>query len=331
MMAKSLKLSIYWIIGIMIVIIVPHVVSSVYTNLLVTVMMEAVFALSVNLLLGFTGLLSFGQAMFFGIGGYATALTLNHIPGFPLMGALFMSGASGLLLGCIVAPLLARASGTAFAMLTLAFGQLIYVICLKFREVTGGEDGITNFNIPPIDLGFTSIAINNPTNFYYFAFVVLGVLAFFMWWLTKTPFGTVLIDIRDNALRVDYLGYRVKHTKAAVILISGTVAGFVGGIYALFHNMVSTDGVLTAFVSFYPLMASYIGGMTSFFGPILGVGILHVMNEISTRFTQRVDLINGIVFILVVIYAPMGAIGIWWSIKARLFKSKSLTKEEAIQ
>jgi branched-chain amino acid transport system permease protein len=331
MMAKSLKLSIYWIIGILIVVIVPHVVSTVYTNILVTFMMESVFALSVNLLLGFTGLLSFGQAMFFGIGGYATALTLTHFPGVPLMGALFMSGAMGLLLGCIVAPLLARASGTAFAMLTLAFGQLIYVICLKFREVTGGEDGITNFIIPPIDLGFTSIAINNPINFYYFAVVVLGVLTFFMWWLTKTPFGTVLIDIRDNALRVDYLGYRVKHTKAILIIISGTVAGFVGGVYALFQNMVSTDGVFTIFVSFYPLMACYIGGMSSFFGPILGVGILQVMNEVTSRFTQRIDLVSGIVFFVVVIYAPMGAIGIWWFIKARLFKSKLLMKKGAIQ
>jgi branched-chain amino acid transport system permease protein len=230
-----------------------------------------------------------------------------------------------------VAPLLARAAGTAFAMLTLAFGQLIYVICLKFREVTGGEDGITNFNIPSIDLGFVSFSINNPINFYYFAVVVLGLLALFLWWLTKTPFGTVLIDIRDNALRVDYLGYRVKHAKSVAIIISGTVAGFVGGVYALFHNMVSTDGVFTAFVSFYPLMASYIGGVGSFFGPIFGVGILHVLNEITIRFTRRVDLINGIVFILVVIYAPMGAMGILWSIKARFRRRKGSAEEGKIQ
>ncbi len=319
-MSRKTRLIIAWIIGLIIAIVLPHVVGIVYTNVVVTFMMDATFALTINLLLGFTGLLTFGHAMFFGIGGYAAALALTHIPGFPLIGVIFFSAIAALVLGLIVAPLLARVTGTAFAMLTLAFGQLLYVICLKFREITGGEDGIAGYDTPPIHLGFTNIDITDPTNFYYFALVVMGLLTFFMWWLTKTPFGTVMVGIRDNALRVEYLGYRVKHSKATVLIISGTVAGVVGGVYALFHNLVSTDGVLTIFVSFYPLMAAYIGGVASFFGPILGAAILHILDELTSRYTERVDLVNGIVFILVVMYAPYGAIGIWWSIKARLFK-----------
>ncbi|MBW2559836.1 MAG: branched-chain amino acid ABC transporter permease [Deltaproteobacteria bacterium] len=328
MMSRTAKLSITWLIGLIIVIVLPHIVGIVYTNVLVTFMMDSVFALSVNLLLGFTGLLSFGQAMFFGVGGYAAALALTHIPGFPLMGVIFVSGFAGFILSCIVAPVLCRITGTAFAMLTLAFGMLTYVICLKFREITGGEDGIVGFDIPPLNLGFTSIDICDPTNFYYFALVVLGVVAFFMWWLVKTPFGTVLISIRDNAQRADYLGYQVKHSKALVIIISGTMAGFVGGVYALFHNLVSTDGALTVFVSFTPLMASYIGGVGNFVGPIVGSGILHILDELTSRFTERVDLVNGIVFIIVVMYAPMGAVGAWWSIQEWFLKKIRKAQEE---
>ena len=319
-MSRTARLSIAWIIGLIIAIIIPHVVGIVYTNVIVTFMMDAVFAISVNLLLGFTGLLSFGHAMFFGVGGYAAALALTHIPGFPLIGVIFVSGFAAFILGCIVAPLLCRVTGTAFAMLTLAFGMLMYVICLKFREITGGEDGIAGYDTPPIHLGFTNIDITDPTNFYYFALVVLGIVTFLMWWLVKTPFGTVMVGIRDNSLRVDYLGYRVKHSKALVVIISGTMAGFVGGVYALFHNLVSTDGVLTVFVSFYPLMATYIGGIGSFFGPIFGSAILQIFDELTSRYTERVDLVNGIIFILVVMYAPMGAVGLWWSFKTWALK-----------
>jgi branched-chain amino acid transport system permease protein len=320
MMSRTIKLSIIWIIALTFIIIIPHVVGIVYTNVIVAVMMSAVFALTVNLLLGYTGLLSFGQAMFFGVGGYAAALALTHIPAFPLIGVIFISGFAAFLLGCIVAPLLVRVTGTTFAMMTLAFGMLIYVICLKYREITGGEDGIAGYPIPPINLGFTNVDITDPINFYYFAVIVLGLVSLFMWWLVKTPFGTVMIGIRDNALRVEYLGYKVKHSKALVIIISGTLAGIVGGVYALFHNLVSTDGLMTIFISFTPIMAAYIGGIGSFFGPILGACLLDVLGEFTSRFTERVDLVEGIVFILVVMYAPKGAVGVWESIKEWFLK-----------
>ena len=113
-----------------------------YSNAVVLFAIFALYAVSYNLLLGYTGLLSFGHAMFFGGGAYATALALTHIPGFPLLLALLTGGLAAVVLALIVSPLLVRVSGTAFAMLTLAFGQLLYVICLKYREITGGEDGV---------------------------------------------------------------------------------------------------------------------------------------------------------------------------------------------
>jgi branched-chain amino acid transport system permease protein len=319
-MSKTVGLLKYWVIGLVAAVIVPHVVGIVYTNIIVTFMLDAVFALTVNLLMGYTGLVTFGHAMFFGLGGYAAALALKHMPGFPLIGVIFVSGLAAFVLSCAVAPLLARVTGTAFAMLTFGFGQLMYVICLKFREITGGEDGIAGYSTPPIHLGFTNVNLTDPTNFYYFSLIVLGAVTFLMWWLVNTPFGTVIVGIRDNALRVHYLGYRVKHSKALVLIISGTLAGFVGGVYALFHHQVSTDGVLTIFVSFYPLMACYVGGIGFFFGPILGAGILQGIDVLISRYTERIDLVNGIIFILVVMFLPMGTIGIYLSIKEWVLK-----------
>ena len=110
-MSKTARVSIYWIMGLVVAVIVPHVVGVVYTNVIVIFMMDAVFALTVNLLMGYTGLVSFGHAMFFGVGGYAAALALTHIPGFPLIGVIVVSGLVAFIFSCIVAPLLARVTG----------------------------------------------------------------------------------------------------------------------------------------------------------------------------------------------------------------------------
>ena len=146
----------------------------------------AAFAVSLNLLLSYTGLLSFGHALFFGTGAYATALALIHVEGMPLLLSVLVGGAAAGLLALIISPLLVRATGTAFAMLTLAFGQLMFVMCLKFREVTGGEDGLAGYPIPPLRIpGGISIDVTDPVNFYYFTGIVLGMSILAMWYFTS--------------------------------------------------------------------------------------------------------------------------------------------------
>jgi len=330
-MSKNLR---FWILCLLTVVVLaglPQVIGIVKTNIIVNFAVDAAFAVTVNLLLGYTGLLSFGHAMYFGAGAYATALSLRHIPGMPLIPVILISALAACLLALIVSPLLSRVTGTAFAMLTLAFGQLLYVVCLKFREVTGGEDGIAGFRIPHFIIpGIVDSDMKNPTNFYYFAMIVLGLCVFLMWYLTQTPFGKIIVAIRDNPRRVSYLGLKVKHSKAVIMIISGTLAGVVGSIFALFQNVVSTDGVLNVFVSFTPLMAAYIGGMGSFFGPIFGSGILHILDELTSRYTQRVDLVNGAVFILAVVFASNGFVGLWnnfWEMLARKKSAKTVPEK----
>ncbi len=313
-----------WIVGMFILLIIPKFIGIVYINIIVAFAIDAMYAISLNLLLGFTGLLSFGHALFFGSGAYATALSLSHIPGFPLVGAILIGGVTAALLALIISPLLVRVSGTAFAMLTLAFGQVMYVFCLKFREITKGEDGIGGFPIPPFKIpGIISIDMKSPQNFYYFALVVIILCMLAMWFVTKTPFGSVVVGIRDNAKRVDYLGFRVPQTKGGILVISALFAGIAGSVYALFQNLVSTGGVLSAFISFNPLMMAFIGGAGSFFGPIFGSGVLHLLEQITTRYTERVELLNGLVFILVVMFTTQGLVGYWRTVKQRwLVKEK---------
>lgn len=323
-MTNNTRNWILWIVGLIILLIIPKLIGIVYINIIVAFAIDAMYAISLNLLLGFTGLLSFGHALFFGSGAYAAALALSHIPGFPLLGVILIGGFTAALMALIISPLLVRVSGTAFAMLTLAFGQVMYVFCLKFREVTKGEDGIGGFPIPPFNIpGIISIDMKSPQNFYYFALAVIILCMLAMWFVTKTPFGSVVVGIRDNAKRIDYLGFKVPQTKGGILIISALFAGIAGSVYALFQNLVSTGGVLSVFISFNPLMMAFIGGAGSFFGPIFGSGVLHLLEQITTRYTERVELLNGLIFILVVMFTPQGLVGYWRTVKQRwLMKEK---------
>ena len=313
-----------WFVLAVLLLFAPKLFGIYYANVLVLFGIFSLYAVSYNLLLGFTGLLSFGHALFFGGGAYATAIALTRIEGLPLIPAILIGGLTALILACITSPLLVRVSGTAFAMLTLAFGQLMYVICLKFRDITGGEDGVGGFPIPSLNIpGVVSIDMTDTTNFYYFAMTIICLCIWVLWFFTKTPFGQLMIGIRDNAKRVDYLGFRVPHTKAVVFLVSGWFAGIAGTIYALLQNLVSTDGVLTAFMSFYPIMMAFVGGIGSFFGPIYGSAILMIMDELITAYTERVELVTGAVFIVVVLYVPMGFAGFLSYVRIRFFNKEN--------
>jgi branched-chain amino acid transport system permease protein len=311
MMKKIIK-PILWLALLIILIFFPKLFGVYYTNVFVTFAIFAVYAVAVNVLLGYTGLLSFGHAMFFGAGGYGTALALKHIDGIALMPAIGIGFIAAIVLALVLAPLVTRVSGTAFAMIHLAFGQLFYVLALKLRNITGGEDGIGNFPIPAFTIpGLISIPLKgDPVNFYYLCIVIMGLSLWLMWFFTKTPFGQIQVGIRDNEKRIDYLGYKIPQTKAIIYVVSGAFSGLAGCLYGLFHNLVSADGSLGAMISFSPIIASMVGGVGSFFGPIWGTAVFQVIEELTHRFTDRVELVMGVILILVVMFAPSGIAGV---------------------
>ncbi len=210
--------------------------------------------------------------------------------------------------------------------MSLRNGQLIFVIALKYREVTGGEDGVGGYPIPSFNIpGVVSIDMTDQINFYYFAVTVIIVCLWLLWFYTKTPFGSLVVGVRDNAMRIDYLGFKLPQTKAVNLIVSGCFAGIAGAIYALFQNLVSTLGVLDIGTSFAPILMAYIGGLGSFFGPIVGSAILHLLEDVTFRITEQIELVNGLVFILVVLYAPMGIVGLLRQAKAKWFHKEKVS------
>lgn len=312
-MHKTLKF-ILWLAGLILLIFIPRLFGIYYTNMVITFAIFSVFALSLNMLLGYTGLLSFGHAMFFGMGAYGTALSLTHIEGLGVLPAIGLGILAAVILALVLSPLVVRVSGTAFAMLHLAFGQLMFVLALKLYKVTGGEDGIGNFPIPGI---FTESLKTSPEHFYYLAMIILGACVWLMWFITQTPFGQIQVGIRDNARRIDYLGYKVPQSKAVVYVLSALFAGVAGSLYGLSHNLVSADGVLGIGMSFMPIIATMIGGVGSFFGPIMGVAIFQGIDELILRYTESTELVMGVILILVVMFMPMGFMGLINILKLR--------------
>jgi branched-chain amino acid transport system permease protein len=306
---KALK-CLLWAALIVVLAFYPKLFGLYYTNLFVTFVIFALFSVSFNLLLGYTGLLSFGHAMFFGVGGYGTALALKHIQGLALLPAVFIGLFSAAIFALILCPLVVRVSGTAFAMLHLAFGELTHVLALKLRFITGGEDGIGGFPIPPFSIpGVISISMKPPENFYYFAVALLGASLWIIWFFTKTPFGQIQIGVRDNAKRIDYLGFKVPQTKAVVYVVAAAFAGVAGSIYALFQNLISS-GALNILTSFAPITMTMVGGVGNFFGPIWGAAIFQLLEELTTRYTEQVELVMGLILILVIMFAPAGFVGL---------------------
>jgi branched-chain amino acid transport system permease protein len=313
---------IFWIFLLAALVLYPQIFGIYYTNVFIIFAIFALYAVSFNLLLGYTGLLSFGHAMFFGVGAYGTALALEHVDGMPLIASVLIGALAAIVLALILCPIVVRVSGTAFAMLHLAFGQLMYVLALKLRGITGGEDGIGGFPIPELNIfGIVSIDMVEPLNFYYFAVIVLGLSILFLWFFTKTPFGSIMIAIRDNANRVDFLGFKVPQSKAIIYTVSGCFAGVAGSIYALFQNLISAYDGFHVMVSFGPIIMTMVGGIGSFFGPIMGAGIFGIIEELTSRYTERVELVMGLILILVIIYAPLGFVGFINFVKQKFVKA----------
>jgi branched-chain amino acid transport system permease protein len=299
-----------WLAGAVFLLLYPRLFGIYYANVMVTFAIYALYAVSMNLLLGYTGLLSFGHAMYFGTGAYGTALALTHIPGLPLIPAVLAGLLAALVLSVCIAPLVVRVGGNAFAMMHMAFGQLMFVLALKLRHITGGEDGIGGFDLPPFSIpGIVSLDMADPILFFYFAMAVIVVSLWLLWFFTKTPFGQLMVAVRDNTKRVDYLGYRVPHTKAVVYVIAGSFAGVAGAIYALFQNLVAAYDAYGILTSFVPVMMTMVGGVGQFFGPIFGAGIFALIDEITSRYTDRVELVLGLVLVLVIMFAPYGFAG----------------------
>lgn len=271
------------------------------------ILIMGLMAMSFNLLLGYTGLLSFGQGAFFGIGAYTAAIMLqsgiNNILFVLIAGALMAA-----LFSLIVGYFSVKHDEIFFAMITLGFGMLFFTIAHNWVSLTGGSDGLPVFNLPV--LGFLGKEINfyTPLSMYYLIFSTVFFSVFVQWAVVNSPFGLILCAIRENKMRVPFVGGNVKLLRIMVFTIAGFFTGISGVLFCLFNNMATPEFMHWSF-SAKPVIMSILGGSTVFLGPFFGAGIFFVLEQIFIIFTDSWMLFLGIILIPIVIFFPEGVFG----------------------
>jgi ABC-type branched-subunit amino acid transport system ATPase component/ABC-type branched-subunit amino acid transport system permease subunit len=273
----------------------------------------AIAALGLNMLVGFTGLTSFGHSAWFGIGAYAAAISQKHWFAGQIVLPLLFSVAFVALLSLVVGALILRRRGVYFALLTLAFVALTYTVAFRWTELTGGEDGLGGLSRG----GIAALPLDNHTVYYgVIALAAFGVL-YVLLRVTRSPFGHVLVAIRENQQRATFQGYDVDRYRLGAFVLSAVVTGLGGALQGFLNYLVSAESVSVAF-SGELLAMVVIGGMHTILGPALGVGFYVLFRELFSIWTGNWLLWFGLVFVGFVIFSPEGLAGIWAKIRRRL-------------
>jgi ABC-type branched-subunit amino acid transport system permease subunit len=288
-----------------------------FVDIATTMLIFALFASGFNLLLGHVGELSFGHAMFFAIGAYTTALYVN---GFTIGGwthtgdnnmwmALLLSVVFVLIWSIVLARLIVpRSSGVYYSMITLAFAQVIYFIAFKWSDVTKGEDGIQGVPRPVLP-GVSAGYLNDSMHFYIFTAVVVFLALVVMYWLTVSPFGTVLHAIRENKIRARFLGYDVNKYRVNAFVLSALFPAIAGWLWTYFQQSINPDASSVTY-SGNLVMMSLLGGVQTFFGPILGAIVYWELQNNISQVTKYWEAWIGIVFVIFVLAGPRGIMGV---------------------
>ena len=283
----------------------PWILARHQLSILTDLLIFGLFALSLDLIMGYTGMVSFGHAAYFGLGAYGSALLLIHW-GPPVPVALL---AGALLAAVIAAPVgwfSTRATGIYFAMLTLAFAQFLYTVAYKWRDLTGGSDGIAG--VPKTALFWGGPSLAAPTAFYFLvtACVVLSLLTCRA--LVRSPFGRALQAIRENERRFASLGRDPRPFKVAVFVIAAFFGGLAGALFAPFRGFASPE-VMFWVLSGQALMMIITGGIGTLVGPVIGAMVFILIQEILSSYTEHWMIFAGLVFVLMVIFLPGGLVG----------------------
>ncbi|MBI1734448.1 MAG: branched-chain amino acid ABC transporter permease [Candidatus Rokubacteria bacterium] len=285
--------------------VAPWVLARHQLSLLTDLLIFGLFALSLDLIMGYTGMVSFGHAAYFGLGAYGSALVLIHFAQ-PIPVALL---AGALLAGAIAIPvgwLSTRATGIYFAMLTLAFAQFLYTVAYKWRDLTGGSDGIAGVPKTELVWGGPSLASAHAFYFVVATAVVLSLAACYA--LVRSPFGRALEAIRENERRFVSLGRDTRPFKLAVFVIAAAFAGLAGALFAPFRGFASPE-VMFWVLSGQGLMMVITGGIGTLVGPIIGAMVFILVQEILSSYTEHWMIFTGAIFVLMVIFLPGGLVG----------------------
>lgn len=272
----------------------------------------ALFAVALDLLLGYTGMLSFGHAAFWGSSSYATGLIAIET-GLPFYVAVLGGAVVAALIALPIALLAVRRTGIYFAMVTLAFAQLIYFIANQWRSVTGGENGLQG-----IPRNLFGLDLSDSFYFYYAALPLILLGLFVGWRVVHSPFGRVMVAIKENPARARALGYPVDRYKMQVFVLSAFLAGIAGGVYAVGHGFASLQEVYWT-TSGKVVVMNILGGMGTLWGPVLGAGIIVLLEDfLATAGIDAVNLLTGAIFVVTVLLFRRGI----WGTARRVLRAR---------
>lgn len=277
-----------------------------YNDIASRVLIYGLAAMGLNLLLGYTGGLSFGHAAYFGLGAYGVGLMLKYLTHNVLLALL-----GGTLLGgiaaAVLAPIAVRRRGIYFAMITIAVGQMFYFIAIRWQDVTGGYDGLTGFSRHALHV----LGLEWPMNslgFYYLVVACFALGALVLWVVLNSPLGHTFVAIRENQKRLTFLGLNVQRYAAISFAISGLIVALAGGLNALLDNFTSPNTLNYTFSGDLVVIA-VLGGMRNFWGPLVGAAIFVLVRDYASSITDNWMSVIGLIFVLSVLFFPLGIMG----------------------
>ena len=292
--------------------LLPLVLSTYQVGLATEVLIFGILAMSIDILAGFAGRTSLGHGAIFGVSTYVVIYLVSQ--GSSPVFALGMGILASAVVAAVFALLAVRTSGVYFLLLTLALGMIVWGICLRWTQVTGGENGLRGDIRPAI--------LYDHKTFYWVVLAVTAVISFAIWRFVRSPFGLTLRGIRDSEGRMRSLGYNVPLHLFIGFTVSGFFAGVAGGIYAFFNNFVSPSTVALA-QSVEGLLMTIVGGVGTLFGSFVGAAAIITLENIVSSHTERWQTVLGITFILIMILAPEGLVGKVRALLGRVSRSKS--------
>jgi len=287
-----------------------------YQYLGIEILVWGLYALSYNLLLGYTGLPSFGHGAYFGVGAYAFGLMQKYVGAnlwLDLAGAILAAALSG----ALVATFISHRRGIYYALMTIAFCQIFWFVAIKWHSVTGGEDGLLGLKRMPAELGFASISLADNVALYYFVLVVCVAVTALLWRIVHSPFGRVIQAIRQNETRVAFVGYHVWLYKWLVFVLSAGLSGLAGALFALAQLGAFPDVMSLHSSGFVVMMTLIGGGLVSFWGPLIGAAIFFIARDALGALTSTWSLWYGLMFMAIVVLKPEGIAGMWQAWRSR--------------
>jgi len=278
----------------------PFLGSDYLIDVVTEILIFALFALSLNVIIGYSGNVSFGHAAYFAIGGYVNAILLTTF-GWPLLPAFVAGVVLSTLTAALVAYFCTRLTDIYFAMLTLAFSMLVWAIAFKWRSITNGDDGFVGVAVPAF--------IDDRTTFFYFTLVVVVVSIALLWLITHSAFGRTLVAVRENMGRASFVGVHTRRMRWQAFVVAGFFAAVAGALFGMFHRGMYVENAFWT-QSAQVLIMTLLGGIYSFFGPLIGAAALFMLQRLTNEYTEYWPTVLGVVLLVILLFLPDGLVGL---------------------